>query len=120
MAYLEIILSNFMTALLIATVGIVLTVMMLLIKRNRAWIVFFAFGMLLIVFCGNSIISMLLDVLLEYIPHNGKTYLRLYSMKDSFFQELALTFLVKEATQFLKVLTAFSHILCWELWVKSG
>lgn len=92
LAYIEIVLSNYMTALLIATVGIALTIMMFLIKRNRAWLVIFTFGLVFVVFFGNIVIGVMLDIFIKYIPKNGRTYERLYILKDSFFQNLALLF----------------------------
>ena len=93
MAYVEIVISNYMTALLIATVGIGATLTLLLIRRNKAWLIFFIMSLLMIVLVGNELMRALIEMALKFLPAGGKTYMRLFSMKDAFFQGIFNEFL---------------------------
>lgn len=93
LSYMEVVLSNYMTALLIATAGVVLTIMLLLIKRNRAWLGFFVLCIVFLIVFGNGIMKLGLEAFIYVIPQNGKTFQRLYNMKDAFFQSLIKEFL---------------------------
>lgn len=93
LSYVEVILSNYMTALLIATIGAALTILLFLVKRSRAWMVFIIFCITVLVIFGNSLMHVAVDILLKVLPENGMTSLRLQKMQGSFWQMMIAEFL---------------------------
>ncbi|NBI57892.1 hypothetical protein D3Z53_07345 [Lachnospiraceae bacterium] len=92
LSYIEIILSNYMTALMISIIGFILTIMVLLVKKNKIWMLFLSFGMVIFLLFGNDIMKIVLENFLKIIPQNGKTFMRLYEMKDYFIQNVFISF----------------------------
>lgn len=93
LAYLEVVLSNYFTALLLATMTIVMCIVIKLIIMKKEWKIFFAiFSVFLLIF-GNAICKIFINIVLEFIPQEGKNYIRLAEMQDAPLQNLIREFI---------------------------
>lgn len=93
MAYVEVILSNYFTALLLATMMIGVSVIIKLMLLRKEWMIFFIITSIVVLLFGNVIIEVFIDIVLEFIPQGGKTYDRLVRMQDSPLQSLVKEFI---------------------------
>lgn len=119
-SYLEVVLSNYMTAFLISTLGIVLTVLLFLINKNRAWILFFSFCIVFFLAFGNHVMNLAVDILQNIIPENGMTFLRLQNMRGSFLQMLAEEFLSDRSPVLVKSIRCFFQYPLFGIISRSG
>lgn len=83
MAYVEVVVSNYFTALLLATLMIGLAVIIKLMILKKEWMIFFIMASLVVLLFGNVLVEAFIDIVLEYIPQGGKTYQRLVDMQEA-------------------------------------
>ena len=75
--------SNYLTALIIVVMAVTISVILLLIQKNKIWggILFFVVGICMIL--HKAIINTLVDFLTKYVITTGKNYDRLLNLREN-------------------------------------